>query len=148
MAENGRTIRLLGPEEMAPVHELWGEAGLPFHPNGRDSLERLEAEAASGASFYAGAFLGGQMVGCVLGTWEGRKGWVNRLAVLPGQRRAGVAKALVRFCEEEFARRGAGLVCALIEEWNGPSMALFEAEGYAKRTDILYFRKALKGEEW
>jgi len=141
-------VRLLETEELALVQALWRAAGLPFHPEGRDSLEAMAAEAREGRTFYAGAFDEDRMVGVVLGTDEGRKGWINRLAVLPEARRHGVAAALVAFCEAEFARRGRGLVCALVEDWNDPSLGLFQREGYALRKDILYLRKSLKGEEW
>jgi len=141
-------IRLLELEELPQVRALWALAGLPFHPEGRDTLEALQAEARDGRTFYAGAFEGGRLVGVVLGTDEGRKGWINRLAVLPEVRRHGVAARLVAFCEAEFARRGRGLVCALVEDWNDPSLGLFQREGYALRKDILYLRKSLKGEDW
>ena len=145
---NGLMIRLMEPTELAAVQALWREAGLSFHPEGRDSLEAMAAEASDGRTFYAGAFEEGRLVGAVLGTDEGRKGWINRLAVLPSARRTGVAAALVAFCEAEFARRGRGLVCTLVEEGNAPSFGLFEREGYVLRRDILYLRKSLKGEQW
>lgn len=142
------SLRILEPEELPAVHDLWREAGLPFHPEGRDSLARMAAEREDGRTFYAGAFEGGRLAGVALGTDEGRKGWVNRLAVAPGQRHRGVAAALIAFCEREFQRRGRGLVCALVEEGNDPSLALFQKEGYALRRDILYLRKTLRGEAW
>lgn len=141
-------IRLLAPGELVGVQRLWREAGLAFHPEGRDTLEAMVSEMGDGRTFYAGAFEGERLVGVVLGTDEGRKGWINRLAVLPEVRRSGVAAALVGFCEEEFARRGRGLVCALVEDWNAPSLGLFQREGYVLRRDILYLRKSLKGEAW
>lgn len=141
-------LRLLTGPEMALVQEVWRAAGLEFHPQGRDTLERMSSEATSGTSFFVGAFKEGEMVGVALGTQDGRKGWVNRVAVLPNRRREGVAASLLAFCEAEFARRGMGLVCALIEEGNDPSMAVFQREGYVLRKDIFYFRKGLKGEDW
>ncbi len=141
-------LRLLEPEDIPAVHELWREARLPVRPEGRDSPGSVAAEIEDGRTFYVGAFEGGRLVGVALGTDEGRKGWVNRLAVAPDHRRRGVAAALVAFCEREFLKRGRGLVCALVEEDNDASLALFRREGYVPRRDILYLRKALRGETW
>jgi ribosomal protein S18 acetylase RimI-like enzyme len=147
MAESP-AIRRLGMEDLPAVHALWKAAGLPFHPEGRDSIERLTSEMDQTRNFLLGAFMDGDMVGCVLASDEGRKGWVNRLAVSPDHRRSGVARQLVEACEEEFRSRGIGLVCALIEDWNAPSMALFDAAGYIRRDDIHYYRKEIRGRDW
>jgi GNAT superfamily N-acetyltransferase len=141
-------LRLLEAKEMEAVHALWKEAGLPFHPNGRDSLERMREEAGDGRAFYLGAFDAGRLIGVAVGTDEGRKGWINRLAILPGYRRKGLASELIAWCENEFARRGRGLVCALVEDWNDASLALMQKEGYALRKDIFYLRKSLRGDDW
>lgn len=142
------TIRLLGPEHINDVHGLWKAAGLPFHPAGRDSISRMTRELELDHVFLAGAFQGEALVAVVLGTEDGRKGWINRLAVRPSFQKQGLAKALVDFCEHRFKNRGLGMVCALIEEDNNRSMALFRGEGYEERLDIHYFRKMIAGEDW
>ncbi len=141
-------LGLLESKDLPAVHKLWKEAGLPFHPKGRDKLELMQAEINDGRTFYIGAFEGDRLVGVTVGTDEGRKGWINRLAILPGYRRKGLASDLMAWCEEEFARRGRGLVCALVEDWNGASLALMRKHGYALRKDIFYLRKSLRGEDW
>lgn len=141
-------VRRLGEEDLPAVYALWKAAGLPFHPSGRDSLERLASELDRTRNFLLGAFVHSRLIGCVLASDEGRKGWVNRLAVSPEYRRSGVAKLLVEACEEEFRSRGIGLVCALIEDWNAPSMALFDAAGYIRRDDIHYYRKEIRDGDW
>ena len=45
--------------------------------------ERLAAELEGDRSVFLAAELEGQIVGVVLGTHDGRKGWINRLAVTP-----------------------------------------------------------------
>ena len=142
------TIRLLGPEDLLDVCKLWKEAGLPYKPQGRDSLGVMNKEMKETKNFLAGAFLGQALVGAVLGTDDGRKGWINRLAVKPAYRRKGVAKKLVTFCTRVFQGRGIGIVCALVEEENAASLKLFGEEGFELRKDILYLRKMVRGEEW
>ena len=144
----GAIVQALGPQDIPAVHRLWTEADLPFHPEGRDSAERMEEELTTGSAFLLGAYVGGALVGVVLGTDDGRKGWINRLAVAPSFRRAGIGARLIAACEEAFERRGRGIVACLIEDWNGPSLALFQREGYVLRKDIHYLRKVRAGEAW
>jgi len=141
-------IRSLGPKDVPAVHRLWTEAGLPYHPEGRDSAERMAEELASGGTLLLGAFVGASLAGVVLATDDGRKGWINRLAVAPPFRRMGLGARLIAACEEVFESRGRGIVACLIEDWNGPSLALFQREGYVLRKDIFYLRKVRAGEAW
>lgn len=144
----GMVVRLLGPENIMDVHALWKEAGLPFHPGGRDSVGRMTEELKGEAVFLAGAFVGEALLGVVLGSDDKRKGWINRLAVRPAYRNMGIGKALIEFCQAHFKTRGLGLVCALIEEGNDNSRDLFLGLGFEERPDIRYFRKFNGGEDW
>jgi GNAT superfamily N-acetyltransferase len=141
-------LRLLGPENVMDAHAVWKEAGLTYHPAGRDSVSRMTQELRLGKTFLVGAFLGEALLGVALGTEDGRKGWINRLAVRPGYQKQGVAQALISFCEKQFKSRGLGIVAALIEEHNAASRELFQREGYEDRSDIHYFRKLTGGEDW
>lgn len=141
-------LRLLGPEHITDVHAIWKEAGLKYHPSGRDSVSRMTQELREERSFLVGAFVGEALLGVVLGTEDGRKGWVNRLAVRPSYQKQGVAAALVDFCERRFKLRNLGMVCALIEESNDASRDLFVRSGYEERPEIHYFRKITGGEDW
>lgn len=144
----GIEIRLVDESELDVVHALWREAGLTFRPDGRDSLEHLAREIQSGQAFLAGAYAGPVMAGVVLGTSDGRKGWVNRLAIQPDFRGRGLGRALMGFCERRFASKGLGLSCCLIEDWNEPSLRLFQSEGYNLHKNIFYLRKFLGNSNW
>ncbi len=144
----GLALRLLGTENITDVHAIWREAGLTYHPGGRDSVGRMTQELRQGRTFIVGAFLGEALLGVALGTDDGRKGWVNRLAVRPAYQKQGVAAALVDFCERQFKAMNLGMVCVLIEEGNTASRELFLKSGYEERTDIHYFRKITGGEDW
>jgi ribosomal protein S18 acetylase RimI-like enzyme len=141
-------VRALGAEEVPAVHRLWEAAGLPFHPEGRDSAARMSRELEEGSALLIGAFRGKELVGAVLGTDDGRKGWINRLAVAPSCRREGIGARLIAACEEAFLARGRGIIACLVEDWNDPSLALFQREGYVLRKDIHYLRKMPGGEAW
>jgi GNAT superfamily N-acetyltransferase len=107
------------------VIALWGAAGLSHKPNGRDTREAFAQQLASGLQTVIGVETeAGELVGVVLTTHDGRKGWINRLAVHPDYRRQGI---------EIFA--------AMVEPGNNESVALFAAAGYADWPGLHYFSK-------
>src|SRR5579863_2808887 len=80
---------------------LWREAGLRFDPS------RVAGELRSVAARDPGLVLvdvddRGQIAGAVLGAYDGRRGWVNRLAVRPDVRGQGIAKKLMAELEERL----------------------------------------------
>jgi GNAT superfamily N-acetyltransferase len=91
--------------------------------------------------FFALRSPDGSLSGAVIVNHEGRKGWINRLAVRPGARRTGIARILVRACEQWLHDEGIGLVAALVERDNTGSQALFAACGYDRDDTLVYFRK-------
>lgn len=134
-------IRPLKSNELVSLRRLWAESGLPFKPKGRDSMENLRRQRLRDPRLFVGAFDGNKMVGAVLASDDGRKGWINRLAVVPDARGKGAATQLIRHCEGIFRKRGRRLFCVHIEAYNTESIALFEREGYAKEEEIFYFTK-------
>ncbi len=134
-------IREMEPHEYPAVMQLWAEAGLPVKPQGRDAPERVEAERRSGRAIFLVAESEGRLVGVVIGTHDGRKGWINRLAVAPAYRRRGIASRLVRELEERLAALGLEVVAALIESTNTASLAFFTALGYLHDPGIEYVSK-------
>lgn len=140
---DGENVRLLLVEEgdLARVIDLWSEAGLPTKPGGRDTIESLTRQRRESPDLFIAAFEDERMIGVIVGSDDGRKGWINRLAVVSDRRRAGIAAMLLAECEEALRRRGRQIICALIEEDNVASQKLVEAKGYRREDAIKYYAK-------
>lgn len=136
-------VRVQSLAEEAPerVLALWTEAGLSHRPRGRDRPDRLEAEFRRNADLALGAYVEDRLVGAVVGTDDGRKGWINRLAVAPSHRRQGIGTTLIRHLEEGLRRRGRRLFAALVEGGNPESEAFFESLGYEVFRGVSYLTK-------
>ncbi len=134
-------IRRLTINDFDEMIRVWSDAGLPYKPKGRESRTSIARElAAAGVSFW-GLFDGEQMIGLAIANWDGRRGWVNRLAIDPEYRGQRLAGELIRECERFLESQGATVIAALIEELNLPSMSAFEHEGYRCLPEIKYFAK-------
>lgn len=139
--KRGFVIRPIEEHEIKAMRDLWTIAGLQFRPKGRDALASLRRQLRHAPDLFLGAFERDRMIGVVIASDDGRKGWINRLAVHPGWRRRGVGAALVRACERALRRRSRRLIAVLIESDNGVSREFFMSTGYRPETDIHYYTK-------
>ncbi len=140
MAE-GIELRELRLEDYEAMIALWERVGLPYRPRGRDSREEIAAQMARDPELFLGAFAGGRLVGVVIGSDEGRKGWINRLAVDPEYQRRGLGRRLVEEVERRLRARGRKIVAALVEDRNEASLEFFQRLGYKLDRSILYLSK-------
>ena len=135
------TIRDMTMADYDAVTRVWMEAGLTYRPRGRDRREKMQVEMERGGSLFAVAEAAGEVVGVVLGTHDGRRAWVNRLAVKPAYQRRGVALRLVRAVERRADGLGIDIVAALVESDNEASLAFFRAIGYLHSPEVEYVSK-------
>ena len=134
-------IRDLRLEDYEAVTRLWTEAGLPFRPHGRESVAKMALELTRGTAVFLVAEDRGALVGVALGTHDGRKGWINRLAVASDYRRRGIGARLVSEVEVRLAEMGIDIIAALIETHNEDSLTFFRSIGYLHDPEIEYVSK-------
>jgi len=140
MSKNIR-IRRFCIEDYEAVMTLWDICELPYKPNGRDHREKIRQEISRDTAIFLVVELDSQVIGTVLGTHDGRKGWINRLAVAPEFRHQGLAQKLLKEAETAIYNLGIEIITCLIEDYNQTSMHFFQKSGYIKHTDIIYFSK-------
>lgn len=136
----------LGAADYAAILALWDRAGLSVRPDGRDAPEAFARQLAGGRQRVIGLRAGGELVAVAVLTHDGRKGWINRLAVAPEHRRRGLARRLVAEAERWFTEDlGLEIWAALIEGYNHDSQALFAALGF-QRGDVVYVTRRTRPE--
>ena len=121
--------------------DIWEKAGLPYKPLGRDSEEKIEVELKRGVGKFLFAVIGNVYAGVVLVTHDGRKGWINRVAVLPEYRLKGIAKLLVDAAEKWLDEQGIGIYACQIEDYNEDSLEVFKKLGYIPFEGMHYLTK-------
>jgi len=123
---------------------LWKESGLIIRPG--DDVEGLKLKLERDPDLFLLAEEGDEILGVVMGAWDGRRGWINHLAVRQKRQRAGIGTALVRELEMRLVKRGARKVNAQVYRWNQKSVDFFKAIGYEVHEDLIMIGKLL-GEE-
>ncbi|MBN2364148.1 GNAT family N-acetyltransferase [candidate division WOR-3 bacterium] len=126
--------------------KLWEKSGLPYKLSGRDGKSlTLKQSLLENVCYYL-AEIDGKVVGSVFATHDGRKGWVNRLAVDPDFGGKGIAGLLVEKAEEWFRSKSIKVYACLINEENERSKRVFEKMGYSLKDHIKYFVKKPAGD--
>jgi len=138
----GLQIRVLSLDDYERWMAVWKQAGLhSIRPEGRDSRVAFARQLESGTHSVIGLELDGELAGVVLTTHDGRKGWINRLAVLPDYQWRGYATRLVAEAEHVLRQQGMTVIAALIEPGNEASLALFIELGYVDSQGMHYVSK-------
>ena len=135
------SIRPAATGDYEAIVGIWSAAGLPVRLAGREGRPAFLRQLAQFPDLYLVATEGDRVIGVVLGSHDQRKGWINRLAVLPEYRRRGIGAGLARACDEAIRAHGIEIVAALVEKDNITSAELFEKLGYRADVPARYYRK-------
>lgn len=134
-------IREFNLSDYDTLIDLWNQAKLPYKPKGRDAKGNINEELKKGCASILIAEQNNIAIGTVFATHDGRKGWINRLAVVPEFRKKGIGKLLVEKAEKILNDKGIGIIACLIEEYNQTSFETFQKLGYVKFEGIHYLTK-------
>lgn len=129
-------------DDLDDVLALWARSGAP--PSATDdvpSLRCLLREEPHG--LLLARTDDGEVIGSLIAVWNGWRGTFFRLAVDPGQRRHGIARALVREGERRLRARGALRLDAIVDGDDPAASGLWLALGYARQDDRKRFVRNL-----
>jgi ribosomal protein S18 acetylase RimI-like enzyme len=132
MDTGGVHIRTATPEQIPAVLELWGSSRSAA-ADIDDTEEDLRRLFLHDAQALLVAQADGRIVGTVVTTWDGWRGGIHRLVVLPAHRRRGVGRALIAAAHERLEALGAKRVNILVAEVDEGVGELWRVAGY--RTD-------------
>ena len=141
MSANAILIRLATPAEAEALLELWPAAG--SSASNTDTIEYVTATLEWPGSSVLVAESRGRIVGSLMATWDGWRGNMYRLAVLPEHRRAGIATALVREGERCLREGGARRLSAIVLMDEPGAVAFWEQAGYLFQGEAGRFTKVL-----
>jgi ribosomal protein S18 acetylase RimI-like enzyme len=119
-------IRSAHEADLAAVLQLWIEAEVT-PPSLSDSIEGLTRLMREPSAVFVIAIIEGQLVGSVIGGWDGWRGNIYRLAVAPAYRRKGIAKRLVEEVDRALFDKGAERLSALAEHAHPWAIGFWES---------------------
>lgn len=138
-------IRPCRAEECPAVLDLWRRAGAT--PSATDNLAQVAQLLGEPQAVLLVARHDELIVGSVIGGWDGWRGNIYRLAVLPEYQRQGIARALVRAVETILAEKGARRLSALVEHQRPWAVGFWDALasiGYHQDPRMIRYVKILE----
>jgi ribosomal protein S18 acetylase RimI-like enzyme len=133
-------IRSVRIGDVEAVVGLWMVAGLKMDPV--VAGEELRQLVLAGSELALVAEEGDIVAATVMGTWDGRRGWLQRLATRPGWEGRGLGRALVAELEVRLRALGCTRVNLLIEADNAAVTGFYERVGFS-RDDLIFMAKWL-----
>ena len=127
-------IRAFRDEDTEAVVSLWEACGLTRPWN--DPLKDIARKLTVQREWFLVAEDGGAIVGSVMAGYDGHRGWVNYLAVVPGRRGKGLARALMTEAERLLREAGCPKINLQVRGTNEDALGFYERIGYT-RDDVV-----------
>jgi ribosomal protein S18 acetylase RimI-like enzyme len=119
----------------AGVIQLWNVAF--NNPTGHNAPEiSIAKKQAVGDGLLFVAVHLGQVIGSIMAGYDGHRGWLYSVAVLPTHRKLGVGAALVAHAEQALTQRGCTKINLQLVAGNEKVIGFYEAIGYAQEPRI------------
>lgn len=137
---SGPRLRAATPADHDALAELWEACGIAFR---REHLrEELAGVLARDPDLLLVLEHEGALVAAVMGTFDGRRGWVNRLAVRPDHQGRGLGRRLLAEVEDRLRAKGCRKVNLLVEPDNSAVAGFYERLGY-RRDPLIFMERFL-----
>jgi ribosomal protein S18 acetylase RimI-like enzyme len=138
------SLRSATATDLPALIALWQRAGLVV--KAETVPDDLAGLLTHGPELVLVAEEHGELIGSVVGSFDGRRGWLNRLATDPAHRGRGIAKALLAEVHARLAARGCRKVNLLIEPENAEVLPFYAAAGYTV-DDLIFMERWLPAGE-
>jgi len=134
-------VRVFTINDYDQVAKLWRAAGLSPRPS--DTRDEVAKKLRRDPDLFLVACDGARVVGTVIGGWDGRRGFVYRMAVHPEHQRRGIGRGLMREFVERLRAKGALAINVIYNTANARARAFYCSLGYADRGEVSVMGKAL-----
>jgi ribosomal protein S18 acetylase RimI-like enzyme len=122
-------IRAFHPNDEVAVIALWQKCDLlrPWNHPQRDIERKLKVQP----DLFLVGIVENQIVASVMAGYEGHRGWLNYLGVLPDFRRRGLARQIVAEAERRLREAGCPKINLQIRTTNTDVIEFYRRIGYA-----------------
>ncbi len=135
------TIRAFADGDREQVIRLWEACGLtvPWNHPGNDIDRKLAVQK----ELFLVAENAEGIVGSAMAGYDGHRGSVFYLGVLPSHQKSGVGRMLMDRIEQDLAEVGCPKINLMIRNTNLSVQAFYEAIGYEKQGVVVYGKRLI-----
>lgn len=118
------------PDDYETVYALWAQAGSGIHLRRSDEPGEIIKKLQRDPDLFLVAESEGQIIGAVLGGFDGRRGMMYHLSVAKKYRQRGIGAALMEKLEENLHAKGCNRYYLLVTKDNHQATRFYEARGW------------------
>lgn len=133
-------VREFHPSDYSQLVNLWKEVGLEISRS--DTPVGLRRKLERDADLFLVAEEDGRIIGAIMGCFDGRRGWINHLAVAHDKQGSGLGSELMNRVEDGLKAKGCEKVNLLIEPSNAGVQGFYERLGYTV-DELIFMEKWL-----
>jgi ribosomal protein S18 acetylase RimI-like enzyme len=137
-------IRPFAPADTAAIVALWRTCGL-VHPQNDPHRDIARKLAVDPEGFLVGT-LEGRVVASVMVGYEGHRGWINYLAVVPELQGGGLGREIMLAAERLLRARGCPKINLMVRGSNRSVLEFYRRLGYAQ-DDVVSMGKRLEHDD-
>lgn len=145
-SENGVTNVLIRnyqhPADYQAAHKVWESVGKGIHITFSDTIDEIEKLVTKSPGLFFVAEVDQRIIGTVMGGFDGRRGLIYHLAVLPEFQKQHIGSTLLHQVEEALHQAGCTKVYLFIVPENLELADFYYQYGYEKM-DAVPFTKYL-----
>ena len=123
------------------VYKLWSQAGPGIHLRRSDEPQEILKKVTRDPDLFLIAEAKNQIIGTVLGGFDGRRGMMYHLAVAERYRRQGVARSLMDELERRLSAKGCIRSYMLVTKDNHAAIQFYESLGWENMEDLYAYAK-------
>lgn len=131
------------PDEYQEIVQLWRTAGPGIHISPSDSLDEIQKKQLRDPDLFLVAEFKGDLIGTVLGGFDGRRGIVYHLAVAESFRNQGIGDSLMSELERRLMKKGCIRCYLLVTLDNQETLEFYLKRDWSK-LELLIMGKDIK----
>lgn len=129
------------PEDYPPTLKLWQGIETGVKVGRSDSLEEIEKKIQRDPDLFLLAESAGEIIGTVIGGYDGRRGLIYHLAVRQDFRKQGVGDLLLNEVEKRLQAKGCVKCYLLVFADNERAIRFYENRGWFEMSEDKIFGK-------
>ena len=131
------------PEDYPAVCSLWESMEKGVRLGRSDTPQEIEKKISRDPELFLVAELNGELIGSVIGGFDGRRGLVYHLAVAARYRRQGLANQLMKEVESRLLAKGCIRCYLLVTADNVEAADYYEKRGWVNMDYVRLYGKDL-----
>ncbi|WP_141433145.1 GNAT family acetyltransferase [Bacillus sp. 03113] len=120
------------------VTNLWKKAGLILSRS--DTFEGMKEKLKRDPELFFVLEDSTRIIGVVMGSYDGRRGWINHLAVDPEYQGRNIGQKIMAELELRFKQAGCEKINLLIELDNEKVQGFYKKQGF-KKDELIFMEK-------